>query len=265
LKAPHTFPINEACTGSDPITIRSLSGRCPVGGVPFLPCSHACDVQERTQSMDIRILLVDDHKIVRDGLRTLIENEPGIMVVAEAENGENAVKLSRELHPDVVIMDISMPDMNGVEATRLIRQHNPLLKVIALSMYSHPLFVSGMLEAGASGYLLKDCAFEELVRAIRSVMDGRTWLSSKIAGMAVRRSSDGLQVSRTHDYGSLTAREREVFRLLAEGMSTRSVGKRLEISPKTVEAHRRNIMKKLNISSISELVKYAVREGVVSV
>lgn len=215
--------------------------------------------------MDIRILLVDDHKIVRDGLRTLIENEPGVKVIAEAENGHDAVRLSRELSPDVVIMDISMPDMNGIDATRLILDDHPGLKVIALSMYSDRLFVSGMLEAGASGYLLKDCAFEELVRAIRSVMDDQAYLCSKIVGMVIHRSSNRILVSRAPCHTSLTPREREVFKLLAEGLSTRGTAEQLGISPKTVEAHRRNIMEKLNVKSVSELVKYAIREGVVSV
>lgn len=136
--------------------------------------------------MDINILLADDHRIVRDGLRKLIENEPGINVIAEAESGRDAVRMAKELSPDLVIIEVSMPDMSGIDATRLMLRGNASLKVIALSMYSDRLFVSGMLEAGASGYLLKDCAFEEMVLAIRSVMGNRIYLSSKISELRCR-------------------------------------------------------------------------------
>lgn len=215
--------------------------------------------------MSITTLLVDDHKIIRDGLRTLIEREAGIEVVAEAENGNDAVEMARQLEPHVVIMDISMPDMNGIDATRLILSEVPSLKIIALSMYSDRLFVSGMLEAGASGYLLKDCAFEELVSAIRSVMAGRIYVSSKIQGLSLDKSTGKVSMPGTFGMAALSPREREVFQLLAEGLSVRSIASRLGISPKTVEAHRRNIMEKLEIGSISELVKFAIREGIVAV
>ena len=215
--------------------------------------------------INIKILLADDHKIVRDGLRTLIEKEPGMEVIAAAENGVDAVALAKQFSPDVVIMDISMPDMNGIDATRLILKEAPSLKVIALSMYSDRLFVSGMLEAGASGYLLKDCAFEELVVAVRSVVAGKIYLSPKIAGVVVDKKTGKPCLPRSAGSACLTRREREVFRELAEDLSVREIASKLGISPKTVEAHRRNIMEKLCISSVSELIKYAIREGIITV
>lgn len=211
-----------------------------------------------------RILLAEDHKIVRDGLRTLIDSEPGMEVIAEAEDGRSAVRLAQELSPDVIIMDIAMPDMNGIDATRVIIHENPKVKVIALSMYSDRRFVSGMLEAGASGYLLKDCAFEELVRAIRSVMSNQTYLSPKIAGIVVNRYIGKSPRTESSVFTNLTQREREVLQVLAEGMTTKEIAYHLNVSVKTVETHRRNIMEKLNIHSISELVKYAIREGLTS-
>ena len=212
----------------------------------------------------IKILLAEDHKIVRDGLRTLIDSEPGMEVVAEAEDGRSAVRLAEELSPDVIIMDIAMPDMNGIDATRLIIHENPRVRVIALSMYSDRRFVSGMLEAGASGYLLKDCAFEELVRAIRSVISNQTYLSPKIAGIVVSRYIGKTPRTEPSVFTNLTQREREVLQVLAEGMTTKEIAYHLNVSVKTVETHRRNIMEKLNIHSISELVKYAIREGLTS-
>lgn len=213
---------------------------------------------------NLRILIADDHKIVRDGLRTLIDSEPGMEVTAEAEDGRTAAQLAEELSPDIVIMDIAMPDMNGIDATRQIVRVNRRIKVIALSMYSDRRFVSGMLEAGAAGYLLKDCAFEELVRAIRSVASDQIYLSPKIAGIVVSRYIGKAPQSEGSVFTNLTQREREVLQVLAEGMSTKEIAYHLNVSVKTVETHRRNIMEKLNIHSISELVKYAIREGLTS-
>jgi len=215
--------------------------------------------------MNIKILLADDHKIVRDGLRTLIDSEPGMEVVAEAEDGRSALALAQKLSPDVVIMDIAMPEMNGIDATRAILSEYSRIKIIALSMYSDRRFVSGMLEAGASGYLLKDCAFEELVRAIRSVMANQTYLSPKIAGIVVNRYIGRSNQAETSVFTTLTPREREVFQNLAEGLATRKIAENLHVSAKTIETHRRNIMEKLNIHSMSELVKCAIREGLITI
>jgi DNA-binding NarL/FixJ family response regulator len=214
--------------------------------------------------MSIRVLLADDHKIFRDGLRTLIEKEAGMEVVAEAENGRKAVKLAEKLSPNVIIMDVSMPDLNGIEATRKIIAGTSNVKVIALSMHSDRRFVLGMLEAGASAYLLKDCAFAELVSAIRQVAAGNTYLSPKIADVVVKgylnKVSDTSLTTRT----ILTSREREILQLLAEGLSAKEIAAHLNLSIKTIETHRRNIMEKLEIHTIAELTKYAIREGLVA-
>ncbi len=213
----------------------------------------------------IKVLLADDHKIVRDGLRTLIERELGMEVIGEAENGRKTVKLAQKFAPSIVIMDVTMPDMNGIEATRKINSCSPATKIIALSMHSDRRFVLGMLEAGASGYLLKDCAFDELANAIRHVAAGNTYLSPRIADVVVKeylhKSTDPVSAA-----GSvLTAREREIIQLIAEGMSAKEIASHLNVSVKTVETHRRNIMEKLDTRSIAELTKYAVREGLVSI
>ena len=212
--------------------------------------------------MKVRIILADDHNIVREGLRSLIEKELGMEVVGEADNGRTTVKLAMDLKPDMIIMDVSMPDLNGIEATRQITHELPDIKVLALSMHSDKRFVAGILKAGASGYLLKDCAFEEMAGAIRAVADGGTYLSPGVAGAViqdyVRRLSDSDTPMVT---STLTPREREVLQLLAEGNSTKEVAARLNVSIKTVETHRRQLMDKLDIHSIAALTKYAIREG----
>jgi DNA-binding NarL/FixJ family response regulator len=212
----------------------------------------------------IRILLVDDHKIVRTGLRSLIDNQSGMMVVAEADDGRSAMQLIRELRPDVVIMDVAMPDLNGMEATRRLVTDFPDVRVIALSMHSDRRFVTGMLEAGASGYLLKDCAFEELTSAIRAVVRKQSFISPGVAGILVeeirRRASEAAPRASV----ALTAREREVIQLLAEGHSTKDIAHILGVSIKTVESYRQRVMDKLGLHSVAELTKWAVREGLSS-
>ncbi len=214
--------------------------------------------------MSIRVLLADDHKIFRDGLRTLIEKEAGMEVVAEAENGRKTVKLAEKLSPNVIIMDVSMPDLNGIEATRKIIAGTSNIKVIALSMHSDRRFVLGMLEAGASAYLLKDCAFAELVSAIRQVAAGNTYLSPKIADVVVKGYLNKVSDTSLSTRTILTSREREILQLLAEGLSAKEIAAHLNLSIKTIETHRRNIMEKLEIRTIAELTKYAIREGLVA-
>jgi len=214
--------------------------------------------------MSIRILLADDHKITRQGLRSLLEKQPDMEVVAEAEEGRTAVRLVRELVPNVVIMDVSMPDLNGMEATRQIVGEFPNVKIIALSMHSDSLFVTEMLRSGASGYLLKDCAFEELERAIRTVVADKTYLSPSISGLVVDDYLHRLSKADFSDSEVLTDREREVLQLMAEGKSTKQIALRLHISVKTVETHRRQIMNKLDIHTVAELTKYAIRKGLTS-
>ena len=214
--------------------------------------------------MSIKILLADDHKITREGLRSLIEKQSDMEVVAEAEDGHVAVHLVRKVLPDVVIMDVSMPDLNGIEATQKIVSECPNVKVIALSMHSDTLFVTKMLKSGASGYLLKDCAFEELTRAIRTVVAGKTYLSPAISDVVVDGYLHRLSEDDSASSDVLTHREREVLQMLAEGNSTKQVALKLHISVKTVETHRRQMMHKLDIYSVAELTKYAIRKGLTS-
>ncbi|MCU0588579.1 MAG: response regulator transcription factor [Syntrophobacteraceae bacterium] len=214
--------------------------------------------------MELTILLADDHKIVRDGLRALLEKETDMEVIAEAEDGESAVRLVGELNPSVVVMDIGMPDMNGIEATRQIVGSHPGVKVIALSMHSDKRFVGGMLKAGAAGYLLKDCAFGELANAIRAVTQGQTYLSAQITHVVVQGYVRQAAPSAPAGADVLTGREREVLQLLAEGKSTKDIAAVLRLSARTVETHRQQIMNKLNIHKAAELVKYAIREGVIT-
>ena len=214
--------------------------------------------------MTIKILLADDHKITRQGLRSLLEKQSDMAVVAEAEDGRTAVQMVEKLSPDVVIMDVSMPDLNGIEATRQIISRNSKVKIIALSMHSDRLFVSEMLKSGACGYLLKDCAFEELARAIRAVVDGKTYLSPAISGVVVDDYLHRLSKTDSPNGQILTNREREVLQLLAEGKSTKQIALKLHISVKTVETHRRQMMDKLDIHTVAELTKYAIRKGLTS-
>lgn len=211
--------------------------------------------------MSIRVLLADDHKIVRQGLRVLLEKQPDIEVVAEAEDGRDAVRLAAEIAPDVIIMDITMLDLNGVEATKQIINKSPDIKIVALSIHSDALFVTEMLKSGAVGYLLKDCAFEELVRAIRTVLDNKTYLSPSVSGVVVDDYIHRLTKSEFNGHETISDREREVLQLMAEGNSTKQIAQKLHISVKTVETHRRQIMNKLDIHTIAELTKYAIRKG----
>lgn len=210
--------------------------------------------------MAATILIADDHRLLREGLRALLERE-GFQVIAEADNGRSAVQLAKKLKPDIVITDIGMPDLNGVEATKKICAEVPRSKVLALSMHTESRFVLGVLEAGASGYLLKDAAFEELSSAIKAVLKGQIYLSPSIAGVVVRQSIGRPGSKPKSDRATLSKREHEVLQLIAEGKSTKEIAATLYISVKTVETHRKQIMDKLDIHSIAGLTKYAVREG----
>ncbi len=212
----------------------------------------------------IRIILADDHQIVRIGLKALLGAEPDLEVMAEADNGRAALKLVQELSPDVVIMDISMPDLNGIEATRQITATSPGVKVIALSMHSDSLFVLNMLKAGAAGYLLKDCALEELVKAVRTVVRHKTYLSPGISDIVIKDFIGGVAASGTSVFSVLSPREREVLQMTAEGKNTSQIAESLFVSVKTVEAHRKQIMNKLGLNSVAELTKYAIRQGLTS-
>lgn len=214
--------------------------------------------------MPTRIVIADDHKIFREGLRTLLQNRPWIEVLGEANDGRSVVSLATELVPDIVIMDVAMPDLNGIEATRQIVASIAGTKVLALSMHSDSRFVTRMLQAGASGYLLKDCAFEELTLAIETLVNDCVYLSPGVTGAVVRNYVRGLSQDGVSEVVSLTPREREVLQLVAEGLTTRDIASKLGVGAKTVETHRRQVMEKLDIRSIAELTKYAVREGLTS-
>lgn len=214
--------------------------------------------------MTIKILLADDHRMVRQGLKLLLERHSQMKVVAEAEDGLTAVRLAREHGPQVAIIDVSMPGLNGIEATRKILAHCPGTKVIGLSMYSDRRYVIEMLRSGALGYILKDSAFDELVQAISTVMENQTYLSARIADVIIKDYIKGVEGSKASAFSKLTNREREVLQQLAEGRSTKQIAAQMDLSIKTVETYRKKIMDKLHLYSLAELTKYAVREGITS-
>jgi DNA-binding NarL/FixJ family response regulator len=212
--------------------------------------------------MKTRILIADDHQLMREGLRGLLEGEPDMEVVGETESGREVLDLIQKLSPDVVIMDVAMPDLNGVDATRKVTKTAPAIRVLALSMHTDKRFVAGMLNAGASGYVPKDCAFAELARAVRTVAAGKVYLSPAIAGLVAEEFAS--RAVKEAPASPLTSREREVLQLLAEGRATKEIAGCLRLSVKTVETHRRQMMEKLDLHSVAELTKYAVREGLTS-
>lgn len=215
--------------------------------------------------MNIRLVLADDHDMMREGLKSLLEKEPGMEIVGEARNGREVVDLAQKANAHVVIMDVAMPDLNGIEATRKIVSENPNTKVIALSGHAKKEFVREMLTAGASGYVLKKRAYEELVRAIQEVMNGKKYLAPDLArGVIDDYIELSASVSENPAFIVLTPREREVLQQLTEGRTTKETASDLDVSVKTVETHRRNIMEKLDLHSVAELTKYAIREGVAS-
>lgn len=215
--------------------------------------------------MTIRILIADNHTLFSQGLRSLAETQTDFEVIGEVSDGREAVAKSRELQPDVVLMDVVMPGLNGLDATRQIRQEAPTTRVLALSMHVDKRYVLGMLEAGASGYLAKDASFEEVARALRAVAAGHVYLAPNVAGLVVedftRRTSSPSSPSAP---AALSPREREVLQLLAEGLPASRIARQLHISVKTVETHRRNILGKLELDTVADLVRYAIREGITS-
>lgn len=211
----------------------------------------------------LRILLADDHTVVRQGIRKVLEERPEWQVVAEAGDGRDAVRLAEELRPDVAVVDVSMPRLNGIEATRQITHRVPHTKVLVLSMYSDEAYVIQMLKAGATGYLLKDSAGVDLLQAVQAVSEGKSFFSPAVA----RLMSDDYARQRREDavdrYESLSGREREIFQLVAEGKINKEIAALLFISSSTVETHRGRIMEKLDLHSAAEIVLYAVRRGVI--
>lgn len=212
--------------------------------------------------MPIRLLLVDDHQIMREGLRSLIREESDFVIVGEAEDGRTAIEYAEKLGPHVILLDISMEGLNGIEATRQIKQNHPTIKIIGLSVHADRALVGEMLKAGASGYLHKDSAFDELGDAIRTVNEGKTYLSPEVTeGVVDSFIRHNAEEPEESAFVVLSDREREVLQLLAEGHTTKEIGYELGISVRTAETHRRNIMDKLKIHSVAELTKYAIRSG----
>ena len=214
--------------------------------------------------MSIKIIVADDHRLFREGLVALLENHPEMEVIGEAENGRTAVQMVKEFNPDVVIMDISMPDLNGILATSQIIVESPKVKIIALSVHSSSRFVVDILKAGASGYLLKDCAFEELIHAIDIVVANQKYLCPKINDIIIKKYVLSDLPQNSSVFSTLTARELETFQLIVEGKNTKQIASKLHLSVKSIETYRRAIMTKLDIHSIAELTQYAIREGLIS-
>ena len=212
----------------------------------------------------MRILIADDHGIVREGLKSLIEQQPDMEVIGEAKDGNTAVQLTKELSPDVVIMDVSMPNLNGVEATKYIIQHKPDVKVILLSMHTDSHIVKESLKAGASGYVLKSYLFDELLNALKAVQANGYYLSPRITGVIVESYRAEQQVDALLESQKLSARERQILQIIAEGRTIKEIAQILHISSKTADANRRRIMNKLNIFNTADLTKYAIREGLTS-
>jgi two-component system response regulator NreC len=214
--------------------------------------------------MKVRIIIADDHQIMREGLKALLEKHSSLQVIAEAESGIQTLEIAHREHPDVIIMDIAMPDINGIEVTRQLKAEMADVKIIALSMHSDRRFVSEILKAGASAYVLKQSAFEDLESAIKAVMANRSFLSADILETVVSDYVNQLSGSEYDAYRQLSDRERQVLQLIAEGNSTKEIAYKLHVSIKTIESHRQNIMGKLGIRTLAGLTKFAVREGLTS-
>jgi DNA-binding NarL/FixJ family response regulator len=212
--------------------------------------------------MATKVLIADDHQLFREGLVNLITSAPDIEVIAEAKDGKEATEKAQKLKPDVVLIDIGMPVMNGIEATRIIKKENPKIKVIAVSMHSDRQFVKGVLEAGADGYLLKNCTYRQLIEAVQSVISGKKYLSDDITEMVIQAYLDP-EDETSEGQKDLSDRELEVLKLYAEGKSTREIGEKLFISVKTVGTHKQHIFEKLDINSNADMVKYAIKEGLI--
>lgn len=210
-----------------------------------------------TYTNEIKIILADDHKLIREGLRNIIERKSNMHIIGEASNGREAIKTCSILLPNVIIMDVAMPGLNGIEAARQIHKTHPDIKIISLSMHSSKQFIQGMFNAGASGYLLKDGDADELTTAITIVMQNKKYLSKDINQefLALFKNGEALEKTR------LSSREKEVLQLIAEGNSSKKIGEILFLSPKTIDVHRTNIMKKIDLYTIPELTKYAIQKG----
>ncbi len=211
--------------------------------------------------MNLRVLLVDDHRLMREGLRKILEGTPGIQVVGEAEDGQSALAAAAESRPDVVVMDVGMKGMNGIEATQRLRRERPLVRIVALSMHADKRYVRNMIRAGASAYVLKESASDDLLRAVQAASRGEHYLSPRVTGSLLESWSVPSGAESSSAFELLGPREREVLKLMAEGKTSKEIAAALELSIKTIETHRRNIGLKVGLHSVAELTKYAVREG----
>jgi DNA-binding NarL/FixJ family response regulator len=214
--------------------------------------------------MDTKVLLVDDHAILRDGLKMVLDAQPGITVVGEAENGREALDLVEELHPDVVVMDIAMPQMNGAEATRQIKRRFPQTRVVILTMHENQQYLMQIVNAGATGAVLKRSAGAELVTAVKAAARGESFFSPPMASMLLEDYRVRLQHEESDDVGMFTEREREVLQLVAEGKTNKEISDLLTVSIKTVQTHRAHIMEKLGAHDRTDLVRYAMRKGIIA-
>jgi len=214
---------------------------------------------------NIKVLLVEDHTIVRKGIISLLENELRIEIIGEAENGIDAVKMAEEIHPDVMVLDISLPLLNGLEVTKQVTKRFPKIKILILTMHNSEEFVFELLKAGAKGYVIKKAAPHELISAIHAIYHGESYFSPEISKMVLDRLSATMNSTlETDSLKLLTEREREVLQLIAEGRPNREIAEIMLLSIKTIESHRANIMNKLNFHNVSDLIKFAIRKGIIN-
>ena len=214
--------------------------------------------------MPVRVIVADDHTLMREALCNKLNNKPDLEVIAQADNGLTAVELCRKHIPDIILMDVSMPDLNGIEAARRVHDNDPDIKIIALSMHSDQKFVLDMLKAGASAYLLKACRFGELLHAIKVAVSGEIYLDQSISTRLIKNHLSYISQKKDSDFEILTGREREILQMVAEGKSSKAIAFKLGIEKHTIVKHRQNIMKKLDIHDIPGLTKYALREGIIT-
>lgn len=212
--------------------------------------------------MKIKVLITDDHQLFREGLVNLLFSAPDIEVIAQAEDGKDAIEKAKHFKPDVILIDIAMPNMTGIEATKELKKQMPEIKVIGVSMHSDKQYVKGILEAGADGYLLKNCTYRQLTEAIKSVYTGKKFLSEDITELVINGFLDPSKADEDN-YSQLSEREKEIFLLFADGKSTREIGDKLFISVKTVGTHKQHILEKLELKNNSDMVKYAIKKGLI--
>lgn len=215
--------------------------------------------------MSLSIVLADDHRIMREGLAAMLRQEADFDIVGQADDGAALVRLVRKLQPDVVITDVSMPGLNGIEAIRRIMEEAPGVRVLCLSVHTEKRLVTAVMDAGAVGYVLKDCLYEELIRAVRAVVAQQVYISPGIAGVLMQAYRERQGTDQKSAFSQLTGRELEVVQLIAEGYSTKAIAERMHVSAKTVGTHREHILQKLHLNGTADLTRYAIQEGIVSV